>query len=344
MQELRELDSSYGGSGVLSALTNKVRFRQTNPLQEGQNARRAKSSAKGNHSPRRQKDKTNKLSGYTLNKSIEKKIAKLSQTLKALKKPLYIACSGGLDSRFIAFFAKHIGIKDIKLLHITGVHIDAQESHYLQEWAKIHQFPIQNIEIDILANEEIKNNAELRCYHCKHIVFSTMLSSCCHGTLCDGTHFDDTKSHRPGLKALQELSICSPLAQSGFTKADIKNIAKQIGLDNPNQKAKPCLLTRFDYDSLITKEKLEKIALAENIVFRLLKEEAKKDTKKEFDENTLPDFRIREITKDNYELHSVQIIPLPIIQALQEALKQANILSIQYKQLEVLSSYFDRNR
>jgi uncharacterized protein (TIGR00268 family) len=187
------------------------------------------------------------------------KVATLTQILKNLGEPLFIACSGGLDSRFLAFFAKYIGIENIKLLHITGVHIDTQESQALHEWAKLHQFSLHTIALDILDDEAIKNNALLRCYHCKHKVFSAMLSFCNHKTLCDGTHFEDTNSHRPGLKALQELHICSPLMQSGFTKTDIKNIAKEIGLDNPSQKAKPCLLTRFNYGASITKEKLEKL-------------------------------------------------------------------------------------
>ena len=266
--------------------------------------------------------------------STQKKIEILTQILKNLDTPLYIACSGGLDSRFLAFFAKHIGIKDIKLLHIIGAHIDAQESNYMQEWANTHQFSLQNIPLDALSIAQIKNNAPLRCYHCKHAVFSALLTFCPHKILCDGTHFDDTKIHRPGIKALQELNIRSPLVEGGFSKLDIKNIAQDIGLDNANQKAKPCLLTRFDYNVLITKEKLEQIAHAENILSHLLN--------KEFSINTLPDFRIREISPSNYEVHSVAIIPFRVIQALQEALEQANLLPIRYRQLEKLSGYFDK--
>lgn len=264
------------------------------------------------------------------------KLERLGQILRNLNTPLNIACSGGLDSRFLAFAAKYIGIKHINLLHITGVHIDTEESQNLQEWATLHHFPIRNINLDVLANENIRNNLPLRCYHCKHLTFSTMLPFCENNTLCDGTHFDDTKSHRPGLRALQELKISSPLALSGFSKSDIKNLAKEIGLDNPNQKAKPCLLTRFDYDTLITREKLEKVSCAESILLNLLK--------KEFDQGDFPDFRIREIESNIYEVHSVEIVPSHIIQALQKALEKANIPPIEYKPIKTLSNYFDTNK
>ena len=261
------------------------------------------------------------------------KALKLMGVLKNLGNPLYIACSGGLDSRFLAFFAQAVGIKDIILLHIQGTHIDEQESADLQNWARLHGFSLKNIDMDVLSNEEIKNNSPLRCYHCKQISFSHMLSFCESHTLCDGTHFDDSKNHRPGMKALKELKVRSPLLESGFTKADIREMAETIGLDNPKQKAKPCILTRFNYNTVISEEKIKSISFAEKLLLELLEKQEEK--------GAIPDFRIREITLNRYEVHSVDIISPKVIEALQKVLQQANMFPIEYKQLNNLSGYFD---
>lgn len=268
---------------------------------------------------------------------------------------LFIACSGGLDSRFLAYFARYIGINNIQLLHIVGAHIDPSETLYLKEWAKKNSFSLHLIPVHVLEKNEIQYNHPLRCYHCKYMAFSTMYNYIKENfsnqisthiyreheiILHDGTHFDDTKVHRPGLLALKELNIQSPLALAGFTKKDILEIALKIKLENPMQKSKPCLLTRFAYNTQITFEKLHFIAEAEKIVESIFLEK--------FGKNNTPVFRIREVSANMYEIHTLDILPKLLIETLQTTLKNVNIINkfrintIEHKTVEILSGYFDR--
>lgn len=293
----------------------------------------------------------------------------LTTLLLKNKDALFIACSGGLDSRFLAYYAKYVGIENIQLLHIIGAHIDPSETIYLKKWALKNNFSLHCISVNILENTEVQNNVPLRCYYCKHKAFSTMLAyikenfipiipdmqsfsakgcstqanhilkenqhciSKLKIALHDGTHFDDTRSHRPGLRALEELKIVSPLALCSMTKSDILNLAKHIGLENATQKAKPCLLTRFNYNTFITRQKLLFIAEAEKKVEAIFTNE--------FSKNQIPDFRIREVKTDSYEIHTTQILSNDLIETLQSNLKKVMINPIECRTLKTLSGFFD---
>ncbi len=262
----------------------------------------------------------------------ENKINNLIEIFNKISSPINIACSGGLDSRLLAFVAKEYGFQ-VNLLHIVGQHIDQVETRYLKEFAHKYDMPLTCINFDLFQFDKLVHNDKLRCYYCKYEVFSDMLKHCENKILCDGTHFDDFQSYRPGLKALKELNICSPFALAKFTKTEIKQLAVEINLDNPNQNPRPCLLTRFDYNVIITEEKINFIQFAE--------EELQKLLAKNF--VNLPEFRIREIFSDNYEVHSNKEINFNIIQDLKISLEKNNYFfkSLNFTKLEKLSSYFD---
>lgn len=263
---------------------------------------------------------------------LQKKALHLQEILKQYPAAFGIACSGGLDSRFLAFFAKKIGCQ-FSLFHATGKHIDAKETTYLKDWSKKNALALTLVPIDIFSLEQLSHNHKDRCYYCKRHTFQTLQTHCPSVILCDGTHAEDSLAYRPGLKALQELSIQSPLALANFTKQDIRELGKALGLENYQQKARPCLLTRFPYHTEIKDNILQQVIFLEDFFEKeLIKIYGK----------IIPDFRIRSIHGEYY-FHYQQDIEKEILNTLQTALTQAKISSIKFQQLAKLSGYFDNN-
>ncbi len=177
---------------------------------------------------------------------------------------LAIAFSGGLDSRFLAYAAKQ-SCCDVTLLHAYGAHTPTQETDFAKAWAKQHKLKIQCYEIDVLSLDAVRHNSKSRCYYCKKYLFEIFKNAAASKKLklCDGTNADDLKEYRPGLKALKEHNISSPLASCNFNKASIRQEGKKFGLDFIEQQARPCLLTRLNYDLEITPQLLKQISSAE---------------------------------------------------------------------------------
>ena len=109
------------------------------------------------------------------------------------------------------------------------------------------------IEYYPLESPIIKNNHEDRCYHCKKLFFSRLKAFAYEKNIIDGTNADDLKSYRPGIKALKELDIKSPLAEFGITKTEIREFAKTEGIKTYNKPSTPCLVTRFPYNTDLVK-------------------------------------------------------------------------------------------
>ena len=107
----------------------------------------------------------------------------------------------------------------------------------------------------------IMKNPLDRCYQCKHMLFSILKNSAVqgpnHSTCMDGTNLDDLYQYRPGIRALRELEIMSPLAECHITKQEVRQMAADFGLSSSDTPSSPCLATRLPYHTLITKEKLK---------------------------------------------------------------------------------------
>ncbi len=178
--------------------------------------------------------------------------------------PLALAFSGGLDSRFVAHAAQRAGCQ-VYLYHATGAHVPSEESHYAQQWAMRHNLPLQLFTVDVCSLEHVRDNSDMRCYYCKkHLLKLFCTAAQSKGLiLCDGTNADDLQAHRPGLKALQEQDVLSPLAMNGLNKAMVRALAAHTGLEWPAQKASPCLLTRLHYGMQVQPQLLQRIAQAE---------------------------------------------------------------------------------
>jgi uncharacterized protein len=133
-------------------------------------------------------------------------------------------------------------------------------------------FGIKHKIIDIAFPEMIRNNPIDRCYLCKKAIFTDLLSFAKKNNfqfVVDGTNADDTGDFRPGIKALNELGIRSPLLESGLTKKDIRELSREEDLDIWDKPAMACLLTRIPYDTEISQGTLQLVEEAENMLFEL---------------------------------------------------------------------------
>ncbi len=175
---------------------------------------------------------------------------------------LVVALSGGLDSRFLTHAALEAGCS-VRALTAVGAHMPREEAEAAAAWATRRGVEHLFIPVDVLAEPEVAANSRERCYACKLLIFSRLKDAAGGFALADGTNADDTQSYRPGLRALRELGIRSPLAETGLSKAEIRRLALETGLDRPEQAARPCLLTRLEYGLRPSEEILARLAEAE---------------------------------------------------------------------------------
>ena len=178
---------------------------------------------------------------------------------------LVVAFSGGVDSTFLIKVASELlGEKAIALTVI---------SPYIAQWeieeAKelTQQLGINHRFIEVGIPEEIKNNPVDRCYLCKGKIFSTIKAFAREvgiDFVADGSNFDDTKDYRPGMRALAELDIQSPLMTCEVTKDEIRAWSKLLALETWNKPPYACLLTRLPYDTLVDVSELRMIEAAES--------------------------------------------------------------------------------
>jgi pyridinium-3,5-biscarboxylic acid mononucleotide sulfurtransferase len=197
----------------------------------------------------------------------EEKISRLDSILKELRS-FVIAFSGGVDSSFLVHRA--ISIERVKMLAVTirTPYMPEREINEAIEFAMSHGIDHKVIDLDF--PEIIRHNPKERCYLCKKILFSKIAqfaSENGYQYLLDGTNADDTGELRPGLRALRELSVRSPLLESGLNKKEIRELLMKDGLAVWNKPAMACLLTRIPYDTEISEGMLRMIEKAEDFLF-----------------------------------------------------------------------------
>ena len=125
------------------------------------------------------------------------------------------------------------------------------------------------IDLDLAAAPEVLANPPDRCYHCKRLVFTALRRRADElglPALLDATHADDLRERRPGVRALRELGVVSPLAAAGLGKADIRALSAALGIEGAERPSSPCLATRVPYGTPITPERLRRISGAEHML------------------------------------------------------------------------------
>lgn len=179
---------------------------------------------------------------------------------------LAVAFSGGVDSAFLVY-AAHEALKD-KLLAITAV-TQSYPCHEAADAAKIlSQYGVRHVQItlDQLAVPGFCENGAERCYYCKYALFSKIKEAAQKqgiSLVADGANTDDENDYRPGMRATAELGILSPLRSAGFSKQDIREASKKLGIFTWNKPSYACLASRIPYGEEITAEKLAMVERAE---------------------------------------------------------------------------------
>jgi uncharacterized protein len=131
---------------------------------------------------------------------------------------------------------------------------------------------VKVINIAVLDNQFVVNNPANRCYYCKQAIFGTLKDRALadgYSVLIDGTNASDDVDDRPGMKALAELSVRSPLRECGLTKERIRQLSKEAGLFTWDKPSYACLATRIPTGQKITNELLHSIEKAEDVLFSL---------------------------------------------------------------------------
>jgi uncharacterized protein len=183
-----------------------------------------------------------------------------------------VAYSGGVDSTYLFKIAvEELGDQAIAVT-ATSTTYPEREKLKSEEVAHLiggRQIFVESEETDI---PEFSTNPPDRCYFCKRELFQK-IAQVAHKAgiehLADGSNVDDLKDHRPGMKALKELRIISPLRECGFTKKDIRERSRILGLPTWDQPAFACLSSRFPYGIAITPKALTKVDKAENALYEL---------------------------------------------------------------------------
>lgn len=265
------------------------------------------------------------------------KLKQLETDCQSLEK-LAVAFSGGLDSRFLCYTAKRIGLP-VRALHISGPHIPQQETEEARAWAAENKIPFVLLSVDPLQNSDVCANSPDRCYYCKRAVFTKLLTVIQEEEhLCDGTNRSDLGGYRPGLRALVELGIRSPLARADICKGDIRELARRTGMDRPEQKARPCLFTRFEYGIMPTYSSISAVQEAERQVEEILSASSSKIGAQ------VPPFRLR-ITLEGPILHIQHSkLTAETNKALQATLRASGFSGVRVELVDTISGYFDRKR
>ncbi|WP_191378915.1 ATP-dependent sacrificial sulfur transferase LarE [uncultured Flavonifractor sp.] len=179
--------------------------------------------------------------------------------------------SGGVDSAYLLYAGVKAGA-DIKPYFIKTAFQPAFELADAQKLAAGLGVEVAVLELDALADPRVAANPADRCYYCKQNLFRTLKERAIadgYPVLLDGTNASDEAGDRPGMRALAELSVRSPLRECGLTKAEIRARSKEAGLFTWDKPAYACLATRVPAGEAITADLLARVEGAEDALFRL---------------------------------------------------------------------------
>ncbi len=180
-----------------------------------------------------------------------------------------VALSGGVDSAVVAMAAKKALDKNAIAVTADYNTLSADELTSAKRVAKEIDIEHKIITYNELDNTEFVKNDQLRCYHCR-TELATYLSNEARqmdvDLIVDGTNTDDLSDYRPGIKALRENGIKSPLVELGINKQDVRNIAKANNLSVYDKPSNSCLASRIPHGMPVTLEKLKRIETAELLI------------------------------------------------------------------------------
>ncbi len=198
---------------------------------------------------------------------IQKKFEALIALLKEMESAV-LAFSGGVDSTLLL---KALKISGIRTLAVTGVSetMPGRDLERALSFVRAEGVAHSEIKTDELLIEEFVSNPPDRCFFCKDELFKKLKDIAGTGGyafVLDGTNADDLLDYRPGRRAVALHGVRSPLAETGFTKNEIREISKELGLATWDDPSSPCLSSRFPYGQRITIESLSRVEKAEELI------------------------------------------------------------------------------
>ena len=184
---------------------------------------------------------------------------------------LALAFSGGVDSAYLLYAAVTCGC-EVEAFYARSAFQPEFERQDARRLAAQLGATMTEVPLDVLASQAVRANPPDRCYHCKRAIFTALLTAARakgYDTLMDGTNASDDAGDRPGMRALMELKVLSPLRLCGITKAQVRQYSRQAGLFTWDKPAYACLATRIPAGTAITADMLARVEGAENALFGL---------------------------------------------------------------------------
>lgn len=188
-----------------------------------------------------------------------------------LKEKIVLAFSGGVDSALLLKIASSLrkDENDVVAMFFKAPSSTEEDLVNAKNLAEEMGVKLFIKDVDIFVDDHIVNNSKDRCYHCKSHLFKQAIKlkdDLGYGYVIDGTNTDDHKVYRPGLMALRDLGVVSPLNMAGFSKQMVRALADDLNISVAKRPSAPCLLTRFPYGTKITPAKLDRLEKAEAFI------------------------------------------------------------------------------
>ena len=196
---------------------------------------------------------------------------KLEESLSKLGK-IAVAFSGGVDSTFLLDTANKVLNENVIAVTGRSAAFPERESDEAASFCRSIGVRQETVTIDQMTVPGFRENRPDRCYLCKKTLFTAFLKTAeknGFSILAEGSNADDVNDYRPGMIAISELGVLSPLREAGLSKEDIRTLSKEAGLPTWSKPSLACLATRIPYGDEITEDKLSLIDKAEQFLFDL---------------------------------------------------------------------------
>lgn len=183
-----------------------------------------------------------------------------------------VAFSGGVDSTFLLYAAREALSDRMAALTASSCFVSAREVREAEEYCKALGIRHIVVKADVLSVPGVPENPADRCYLCKRELFRNFLAIAQkegYAYLAEGSNLDDEGDYRPGMQAVKELGVKSPLRTAGFTKPEIREMSKRLGIPVWNKPSYACLASRIPYGDRLDENKLAMVERAEQILLDL---------------------------------------------------------------------------